>query len=84
VNKQVYIIQVKVRGEKYYLTDLSITLSKNFKDAVIFNNKNSTCAFDGVVEKILEQKYETVVTCETIEMNIDSLLFDGVIPRTSI
>jgi hypothetical protein len=84
VDKNVFILKVKVSDEQYYLADLNMTLSKNFKDSVIFNNKNSTCAFDGVIEKLLEEKYRTAVTCECIEISMDDILSDGVIFRTFI
>lgn len=73
VKTKIFILQVKINDEKYYLADLSMTLSRNFKDSVIFNSKSSIQAFDGVIERELEEKYKAVVTCKAIEVELTEL-----------
>lgn len=74
LDRSIFILQVKVKHEVYYLVDLKMTLSKNLKDAMIFNKKDSSSTFDGEVESKLEKKYGVIVTCKPIETTINNII----------
>ncbi len=67
---EIFVVNVIINGEKYYLVDLKGTISKSKNDSMLFPNKNVAYCYATKVESIIENslgKVESLVLSEFIQ-----------------
>lgn len=58
----VYVLQVKINGQKYCVTDLNGSLSRNVMDSMLFINELSATSYAGPIEHLIEERRKMIVT----------------------
>lgn len=73
----VYVLQVKINRKKYYVTDLSGSLSRNPVDCMLFFDEFSAGSYAGPIEHLIEEKVNTIATISVVKLPVS-----GVVPKT--
>ncbi|EGT4637068.1 hypothetical protein F1257_16280 [Clostridioides difficile] len=70
IRQMVYIIKIKIKDKDFFLTDLKKSLSNNFKDSMIFLDKNTAEHIIGDLETTFESKIGYLISCKLLTVPI--------------
>ena len=73
----VYVLQANINGEKYCVTDLRGSLSRNIMDSMLFWDEVSAASYAGPVESLIEERANRIATIKALRVPRS-----GVIPKT--
>lgn len=74
---EIYVLQVGIGKQKYYVTDLSGSLSRNVMDSMLFFDEISATSYSGPIEHLVEEKTGVIATISVVSPPLS-----GVVPKT--
>ena len=74
-----FILFVVVENKKYYVTDLSGSLSRSIQDSMLFLNEFAAETYAGPIENLIERKTKKCATIGVLHISVT-----GIIPKTAV
>lgn len=74
----IYVLQVDMNKQKYYITDLSGSLSRNIMDSMLFFNEFSAESYAGTVEHLIEEVTGLIATVRVLKPPVSGIIMRSV------
>ena len=80
---EVFIVQVKISCQIYYLVDFQFTVSKNIQDSMLFFNETNAERAAAMFERFLEESQSDInISCYTQKEKLELFVKESLLLET--